>query len=423
MEKDHGFSDQDHLRQYENAKDELESYIKDRDILSGSEQYSDQELDSDQGSTGVSESETLSESGSGSEEDQDQDSVDGSGSDSGSEDQLTEIERINRSEPILQDTLKRYTLFPIKHPDLWEAYKNHVSADWRAEELDYKSDLEQWNKLKPEEKRVVEHVLAFFAGSDGIVNENIMTNFSKEVQLPEARAFYAFQAHIEQIHSEVYSILIDTYIMDEKRKEELFNAIERIPCIAKKARWAMKWRNPEKATFAERIVAYSVVEGVFFSGSFCIIFWLKSRGIMVSGLGKSNELIARDENLHCKFAIQLHNKLENRLSKETIHKIFDEAMKIETEFIIESIKCKLIGMNSDLMSQYLKYVADFWMCKLITNEGKKCPKLYNAKNPFSFMNFNSLDGKTNFFEQRVTEYKASRTIQHSNTPTVIDDNF
>jgi len=319
----------------------------------------------------------------------------------------------NTIEPMLKPDINRFTLFPIKRMDLWKAYKNHKAADWTAEELDYSADKEEWKLMNKDQKFFIEHILAFFAGSDGIVLENINKNFSDEVQWPEARAFYSFQGAIEQVHSEVYSILIDTYITEPVRKDELFRAIETIPCVKRKAEWAMKWMDSSKASFAERIVAFAVVEGVFFSGSFCAIFWLKSMGIMVSGLGKSNELIARDENLHCNFAILLYNYLQNKLTKERIHEIFKEAVEIESQFITESIPCKLIGMNSGLMIRYIKYVANFWMNQMITSSGRKCPKLYTVKNPFSFMDMNGLDGKTNFFEQRTTEYQRASSVNES----------
>ncbi len=327
----------------------------------------------------------------------------------------------SKEEPLLKDDINRYSLFPIKHNDIWKAYKNHMATDWRAEELDYAADKNDWKKLTDNEREFIENVLAFFAGADGIVLENLTSNFAREVQWPEARAFYAFQGHIEQVHSEVYARLIDTYIDDPKRRDELFRGIETIPCVKKKADWAMKWMNPENASFAERLVAFAVVEGVFFSGSFCSIFWLKSRHLMVSGLGKSNELIARDEGLHCQFAIQLYSKLNKKLPKDRIHQIFKEAVEIEIEFITESIPCKMIGMNSGLMTRYIKYVANFWMNKLRSETGHKCPKLYKAKNPFPFMDLNGMDGKTNFFEQRVTEYARSSSTSTNKISNLGDD--
>lgn len=335
------------------------------------------------------------------------------------------IEDLNASEPMLKPDVNRFTVFPIKRDDIWHAYKKHEEAIWTAEELDYTADKIEWEQLSKDEKFFIEHILAFFAGSDGIVMENINKNFSNEVQWPEARAFYAVQGYIEQVHSQVYSTLIETYIDNPKRKDELFRAIETVPCIKRKAEWALKWMDQKHATFAERLVAFAVVEGVFFSGSFCAIFWLKSRGIMVSGLGKSNELISRDENLHCAFAIMLYNYLENKLTKERIHEIFKEAVEIECQFITESIPCKLIGMNSVLMIRHIKFIANFWMHQMISSTGRKCPQLYSAKNPFSFMDMMSLDGKTNFFEQRTTEYKRDNRakIENSETFLNLDDNF
>jgi len=330
-------------------------------------------------------------------------------------------------EPMLKADINRFTIFPIKHMDIWKAFKNHESAAWTAEELDYSSDKDEWDQLNKDEKFFIEHILAFFAGADGIVLENLTSNFTNEVQWPEVRAFYSFQGYIEQVHSQVYSTLIDTYITDNQRKDELFRAIETIPCVKRKAEWALKWMDPSKASFAERLVAFAVVEGVFFSGSFCAIFWLKSRGIMVSGLGKSNELIARDEALHTSFAILLYNYLNNKLSKERIHEIFKEAVEIETQFITESIPCKLIGMNGTIMTRYIKYISSYWMNQFITSSGRKCPKLYNVKNPFSFMDMNGIDGKTNFFEQRTTEYQrassAMKTSKSAETFLNLNDDF
>ncbi len=328
-------------------------------------------------------------------------------------------------EPMLTPDINRYTIFPIKYADIWKAYKDHEAAGWTAEELDYSADKEEFIQRTPDEKYFIEHVLAFFAGADGMVMENLMLNFSKEVQIQEARFFYGFQGYIEGVHSHVYSLLIDTYITDPKRKDELFRAIETIPCVALKANWATKWMDPVKATFAERLVGFLVVEGVFFSGSFCAIFWLKSRGIMVSGLGKSNELIARDEGLHADFGVMLYNKLNNKLSKDRIHEIFKEAVEIETQFITESIPCDLIGMNSKLMTKYIKFVANFWMSQLITKTGRKCSKLYKGvENPFPFMDTIGLDGKTNFFEQRVTEYRKSNTVEkNAETFNNLNDDF
>lgn len=322
-------------------------------------------------------------------------------------------------EPLLTEDISRFTTFPIKYDDLWGAYKQHEAALWTAEEIDYSADISDWNKLSEDEKYFIENILAFFAGADGIVMENLTSNFVNEVQWAEARAFYAIQTYIEQVHSQTYSMLIDTYITDSERKIKLFNGIETIPCIKRKADWAMKWMNPETASFAERLIAFAVVEGIFFSGSFCAIFWLKSRGKMVKALGKSNELIARDEGMHTRFAITLYQYLEKKVSKEDVYKIFKEAVAIEKEFICESLPCDLIGMNKKLMTQYIKYVADYWVKKL------GYAKIYYAKNPFSFMDMNGIDGKTNFFEQRVTEYQRASSVStaESRKFNLEDDDF
>lgn len=338
---------------------------------------------------------------------------------------IISIADLNASEPMLMPSIDRFSTFPIKHHDLWKAYKDHEKAIWTPEELDYSADKIEWGQLTKDEQYFIEHILAFFNGSDRIVMENISCNFSKEVQWPEATAFYSVQNYIEQVHSQVYSTLIDTYIDDPKRKDELFRAIETIPCVKQKAEWAMKWMDPAKATFAERLVAFAVVEGVFFSGSFCAIFWLKSRGIMVSGLGKSNELISRDEGLHCNFAILLYNQLNNKLTKERIWDIFKEAVEIESQFITESIPCKLIGMNNVLMIRHIKHVSNYWMHQIISSSGRKCPKLYSVKNPFPFMDMIGVDNKTNFFEQITTEYSRDNSSigQNSQTFLNLDDNF
>lgn len=320
-------------------------------------------------------------------------------------------------EPLLIENLQRFTLFPIQHPDLWDLFKKHERSIWHAEEIDYQADKEDFKKLTKDEQHFIENILAFFSCADGIVMENLMTNFFKEIQIPEARAFYSVQGFMEQVHNETYSLLIDAYVMD--RKEECFNAIQRVPCIRKKTEWAMKWMDSSRS-FAERLVAFAVVEGVFFSGSFCAIFWLKSRGLMNRALSKSNEFIARDENLHCEFAIQLYNKLHNKLSTETIHEIFREAFEIETEFITESLPCKLIGMNSRLMSRYIKYVCNYWIVKLVTNEDKKCKPMGHVKNPFAFMDTIGIDNKNNFFEGRTTEYSKARKVNINDIKDIED---
>jgi ribonucleotide reductase beta subunit family protein with ferritin-like domain len=320
-------------------------------------------------------------------------------------------------EPLLKEDPTRFTMFPLKHFDLWTAYKNHMKAFWTEDEIDFSADKNDWALLNDNERYFIENILAFFAGSDGIVLENLIENFACEVQVPEARAFYGFQAMIENIHSTTYSLLIDTFIDNPKRKLELFNAIQTIPCVAKKAEWAIKWIDKSR-TFAERLVAFTVVEGIFFSGSFCAIFWLKSKGKMTKALGLSNELIARDEGLHTDFGVLMYNKLINKLSRERIIEIVNEAVEIEKEFICESLPCALIGMNSDLMYQYIKFVAD----RLITQLGYE--KEYKVENPFDFMNNIALSGKSNFFEKRVSEYQnASATIKQEDKHFIFDDDF
>ena len=320
-------------------------------------------------------------------------------------------------EPLLHDDPNRFTLFPIRDQDIWAAYNKHKNAFWTAQEIDYSADAEDWEKLTNDEKYFIENILAFFAGSDGIVLENLVTRFCNEIKLPEARCYYTFQAMMENIHSEVYSLLIETFIKDYDKKIKLFNAIETIPCVKQKADWALRWIN-ETNVFPERLVAFAVVEGIFFSGSFCAIFWLKSRGIMVKTLGTSNELIARDEGLHTDFAVLLYSKLNNKLPQETIYKIFKEAVEIEENFITDSLPCRLIGMNQNMMKQYIHYVAD----RLLMQLGYE--PMYQETNPFSFMTLNYLDGKTNFFEKRVTEYQiANGNDAVKNTEITTDDDF
>src|SRR6185295_2496611 len=296
---------------------------------------------------------------------------------------------------------ERFVLFPIKHPKVWEMYKRHEASFWTAEEVDLQADLKDWTLLSDGEKHFVKHVLAFFAASDGIVNENLAVNFMREVQIPEARCFYGFQIMIENIHSEMYSLLIDTYIKDAAERRYLFNAIDTVPCVKKKAEWALRWIN--NGSFAERLVAFAAVEGIFFSGSFCSIFWLKKRGLM-PGLTFSNELISRDEGLHCEFACQLYSMLSNKLSQEAVYSIISDAVRIEKEFITEALPVKLIGMNADLMQQYIEFVADRWLSEL------GYPKMFNATNPFDFMEMISLQGKTNFFEKRVGDYQKAGVL-------------
>ena len=310
---------------------------------------------------------------------------------------------LSLEEPILKENPNRFVLFPIQHSDIWEMYKKQEASIWTAEELDLASDLNDWsNKLNDDERFFIKHVLAFFAASDGIVNENLAENFLSEVQYTEAKFFYGFQIMMENIHSETYSLLIDTYIKDSKEKDYLFNAIETFEPVKKKADWAMRWI--ENGSYAERLIAFAAVEGIFFSGSFCSIFWLKKRGLM-PGLTFSNELISRDEGLHCDFACLLYNNhLVNKLPKEDVRKIIADAVEIEKEFVVESLPVRLIGMNSDLMCQYIEFVADRLLVEL-DNE-----KIYNAPNPFDFMDMINLQGKTNFFEKRVGEYQKAGVL-------------
>ena len=303
-------------------------------------------------------------------------------------------------EPILQENKNRFVIFPIKHHDIWEFYKSMEASFWTAEEIDLSQDLNDWNnKLNDDERYFIKHILAFFAASDGIVNENLAENFVNEVQYAEAKFFYGFQIMMENIHSETYSLLIDTYVKDEAEKDDLFNALEVFPAIKKKADWALKWI--ESDSFAERLIAFAAVEGIFFSGAFCSIFWLKKRGLM-PGLTFSNELISRDEGVHCDFAVHLHNHhLINKVPKERIRSIIVDALNIEREFITESLPASLIGMNAVLMTQYLEFVAD----RLLVELG--CDREYNTTNPFDFMDMISLQGKTNFFEKKVAEYQKS----------------
>jgi len=316
------------------------------------------------------------------------------------------------TEPILEDNPQRFVLFPIRYNKVWEFYKKAQASFWTTEEVDLSPDMKHWNeKMTEEEKYFIKHVLAFFAASDGIVVENLAVKFMKEVQLPEARCFYGFQIAIENIHSEMYSLLIDTYVKEEQERARLFNAIETVPTVKKKAEWALKWINHDDS-FAYRLVAFAAVEGIFFSGSFCSIFWLKKRGLM-PGLAFSNELISRDEGLHCDFACLLYSMLQNKPPQEIIQKIIREAVEIEKEFVSESLPVSLIGMNAKLMRKYIKFVAD----RLLVALG--CDKIFNTANPFDWMELISLQGKTNFFERRVGEYaKANVAV----TPTSSREN-
>uniref|UniRef100_A0A665UEP7 ribonucleoside-diphosphate reductase n=1 Tax=Echeneis naucrates TaxID=173247 RepID=A0A665UEP7_ECHNA len=301
-------------------------------------------------------------------------------------------------EPLLRENPKRFVIFPIQYPDIWKMYKQAQASFWTVEEVDLSKDLVHWDGLKHEEKHFISHVLAFFAASDGIVNENLVQRFSQEVQLPEARAFYSFQILIETVHSEMYSMLVNTYIRDLKERDFLFNAIQTMPCVKRKADWALEWINDSKAKFGERLVAFAAVEGIFFSGSFAAIYWLKKRGLM-PGLTYSNELISRDEGLHCNFACLLYSYLVKKPSEDRVKDIITKAVSIEQEFLTEALRIDLIGINCPLMKQYIEFVAD----RLLTDLGQA--KVYHVENPFDFMESISLEGKTNFFEKRVSEYQ------------------
>jgi ribonucleoside-diphosphate reductase beta chain len=320
------------------------------------------------------------------------------------------------TEKILQEDPKRFVLFPIKHPEIWEMYKIHQAANWTAQEIDLVQDLTDWREnLNDDEKYFIKHVLAFFAASDGIVNENLAVNFLSEVQYPEARCFYGFQTMIENVHAETYSLLIDTYITNSKEKDDLFNAIDTIPAVKRKAEWALKWI--ESSSFVERLVAFAAVEGIFFSGSFCSIFWLKKRGLM-QGLTFSNELISRDEGLHTDFACLLYrNYVENKLPFEKVKEIIESALEIEKEFISDALPVRLIGMNAELMKQYLEFVTD----RLYVSLGYE--KVHNAQNPFDFMQNIAIEGKTNFFERRVGEYQKANVLNKAVDTFSFDEDF
>ena len=324
-------------------------------------------------------------------------------------------------EPMLQENLDRFVLFPIQHSDIWEMYKQQMACFWTAEEIDLAEDLKDWQELNNDEQHFLKHILAFFAASDGIVNENLGVNFSNEVCWPEARCFYGFQIMMENIHAETYSLLIDTYIKDEKEKDHLFKALETVPSVKRKGDWAMRWLSRKKGSFAERLVAFAAVEGIFFSGSFCAIFWLKKRGLM-PGLTFSNELISRDEGLHCDFACLLHNKLLRGAGAAKITRIIAEAVEIEIEFLTSALPVSLIGMNSILIEQYIQFVAD----RLLVALGAS--KLYNVVNPFPWMEMISMQGKTNFFEKRVAEYQKAGVMDNSSLGSVqqrfsVDEDF
>ncbi|MGD2003471.1 MAG: ribonucleoside-diphosphate reductase [Flavobacteriia bacterium] len=319
-----------------------------------------------------------------------------------------------QQEPILQENKNRFVIFPIQHDDIWQWYKKQEASFWTAEEIDLHQDVVDWKKLNDDERYFLKHILAFFAASDGIVNENLAENFVNEVQYSEAKFFYGFQIMMENIHSEMYSLLIDTLVESDSEKDELFNAIERFPAIKKKADWALRWIESE--SFAERLIAFAAVEGIFFSGAFCSIFWMKKRGLL-PGLATSNEFISRDEGLHRDFACHLHNThLVNKVPVERITQIIVEALDIEREFITESLPVNLIGMNAKLMAEYLEFVTDHLL------ETLNCPKVYNTPNPFDFMDMISLEGKTNFFEKRVSEYKKAGVGEEQSSHN-IDDAF
>lgn len=321
---------------------------------------------------------------------------------------------MSESEPLLKQDNSRFVMFPIQHEDVWSMYKKAMDCFWRAEEIDLSKDITDWNRLTSDEKYFISLILAFFAGSDGIVLENLGSRFSHEIQASEVRAFYGFQMAMENIHSETYSLLIDTYIKDYEQKNKLFNALDNFECIKRKSDWAQKWINDTSSSFVTRLVAFACVEGIFFSGAFCSIFWLKKRGLM-PGLTFSNELISRDEALHTEFAVLLYSKLVNKLADFQIHEIIKESVDIEINFICESLPCRLIGMNSNMMTQYIKFVAD----RLSVQLGAS--KIYNVPNPFDFMEMISLESKTNFFEKRVSDYALANKNVDATTFTFSDD--
>jgi ribonucleoside-diphosphate reductase beta chain len=320
------------------------------------------------------------------------------------------------TELLLKENKDRFVILPIKYPAIWEMYKKAEASFWTAEEIDLSDDMKHWESLNDGERHFISHILAFFAASDGIVNENLAINFMSEVQLPEARCFYGFQIMMENIHSETYALLIDTYIKDPAEKDRLFHAIDTVPCVGKKAEWALRWIN--NGTFAERLVAFAAVEGIFFSGSFCSIFWLKKRGLM-PGLTFSNELISRDEGSHCEFACMLYKMLDTKLSTAAATKIITDAVEIEKEFVSDALPVSLIGMNAKMMSQYIEFVADRWLDEL------GYPKVYNVSCPFDFMEMISLQGKTNFFEKRVGDYQKSGVLNGTaeNKSFSLDEDF
>jgi ribonucleotide reductase beta subunit family protein with ferritin-like domain len=319
-----------------------------------------------------------------------------------------------QAEPLLAPDDNRFVMFPIQHDDIWKMYQKQVDCFWRPEEIDLSKDLDNWQSLNQDEKYFISMILAFFAASDGIVLENLASRFMRDVQLSEARAFYGFQIAMENIHSHTYSLLIETYIKDKEEKSKLFNAIENFPCIKKKSDWAQKWIHDNRSSFASRLIGFACVEGIFFSGAFCSIYWLKKRGLM-PGLTFSNELISRDEALHCEFAVLLYSKLNKKLEQARIHEIIKEAVEIESEFICEALPCRLIGMNSELMTQYIKFVAD----RLCVQLGYK--KIYNVTNCFDFMELISLESKTNFFEKKTDAYALANKEKNEDIFKLNDD--
>ncbi|XP_053207828.1 ribonucleoside-diphosphate reductase subunit M2-like [Panonychus citri] len=328
-----------------------------------------------------------------------------------------QADEISTEEPLLAENPNRFVIFPIEYPDLWEMYKKALASFWTAEEVDLSRDLDDWAKLNDSERHFISYVLAFFSASDGIVNENLAERFIREIQVTEARCFYGFQIAIENVHSEMYSLLIDTYISEPEKRDFLFQAIKTVPCVAQKAEWAINWTANPSVTFAERLIAFACVEGIFFSGSFAAIFWLKKRGLM-PGLTFSNELISRDEGLHCDFACLLFKHVVNRPSEEKIQQIVRDAVQIEQKFLTEALPVSLIGMNNKMMATYIEFVADRLLVEL------DCSKIYFSRNPFDFMDQISLDGKTNFFEKRVGEYqKSSVTGNKEDMKFVLDVDF
>ncbi len=321
---------------------------------------------------------------------------------------LSQVKTYQMTDPILTEDLSRFTTFPIVYHDIWSLYKKQVDCFWTVPEIDLSKDHIHWEQLTDDERFFIKHILAFFSNADGVVNENLGVRFMNEVQISEARSFYGFQIMMENIHSEVYSLLIDTYVKDVVEKEQLFNAIETFPSIKAKAEWALKWISDEQSSFGTRLTAFACIEGIFFSGAFCSIYWIKKRGLM-PGLTFSNELISRDEALHTDHAILLHSKLQEKCPQERIKQIIQEAVAIEKEFICEALPCRLIGMNSDLMGQYIEFVAD----RLAVQLG--CSKIYDTSNPFTWMEMISVDGKTNFFERRVGEYALATKTNNGDT--------